>query len=226
MAEENHDDEWLELCRSSDIEELGEQRKILINGGIEVSGGSIVSGNPDLGEVYGAQNSGPTEEVINVRRKDFRAARALLEDEFGKIPLPENHYLHDFSDEELKDLLVDQDAWSPFDVAHARKIANVRGLNLDELNEESEKLSALRKEGKTAPTWLLVLGWVTVFTGGLFGVGIGWSLVYMVDKTPEGDYPTYNEKTREMGKKMLSSGIVMMIVWYHWEFFFKVFGLD
>lgn len=43
MAEENHDDELLELCRSSDIEELGEQRKILINGGIEVSGGSIVS---------------------------------------------------------------------------------------------------------------------------------------------------------------------------------------
>ncbi|YCM43694.1 hypothetical protein V2O64_20525 [Verrucomicrobiaceae bacterium 227] len=210
------DEEWLELCRSGDLADLEAQRACLSAAGIEVSEG-IAGTATNLGEVYGAWNDSPNEGVIKVRRRDFEKARLVLENEFTLSPLPDDHYLHDFSDAELIDLLADQHSWSAFDVSHAKRMAEERQLDMRQVTEESGNLEERRRNGKPAPAWLIVGGWLAVFAGGLIGVGIGWSLVYMEENAPGGTYPTYNERARETGKKMLSWGVVMMVVWYNYE---------
>ena len=222
MIEEN--DEWLEFFRSSNTLDVKAYCDCLREAGIETSEGIAGSSN-GLGEFYNPRDNDPNEVIIKVRRRDFERARSALEDDLALSSLPDDHYLHDFSDKELIELLVDQESWSAYDVAHAKRLARDRQLDLDQVKKEIQVLEEKKREGKSATKGLLALGWATVFAGGLIGVGIGWSLAYMEEKTPSGNYPTYNEQTRETGKKMLSWGIFMMVAWYHYEFFLKVFNL-
>ena len=111
-------------------------------------------------------------------------------------------------------------------MAHAKRMAKERQLDIKQVEEESENLEERRRNGKPAPEWLIAGGWLAVLAGGLLGVGIGWSVVDMEEKTPGGTCPTYNDRSRETGKKMLSWGVVMMVFWYHFDFFAKVLNVN
>jgi hypothetical protein len=90
------------------------------------------------------------EVIVSVRREDYAAARTVLEEEYSKFDLPDGHYLLDSSDEDLVDIIGDPSGWNPFDVVHARRLAEERGL--DPVLIEKKKAERIRKlkEGKPA----------------------------------------------------------------------------
>ena len=156
------------------------------------------------------------EVIISVRKEDYDAARAVLEEEYSKFELPEGHYLLSSSDEEIAEILADPSGWNAFDVVHARRLAEERDIEPEKiLQKKAERIEAL-KEGKPAPLMLLIFGWI--FSGlGLFGgilgmggIGVALSLCLMREDTPDGKFPTYNNSARQQGAWMLCLTFLVM----------------
>ena len=132
--------------------------------------------------------------------------------EYLTTDLPADHYLLTSTDQELIEILAHPTDWCGFDVAHARRLIVQRGIDLKKVEEQkAEHLHQLRR-GRRASTKLIVFGWVFSFLGGLIGLGIAWSLVSMKDKTPQGEFFTYDEKSRAIGRRMLKvAGAIIAI---------------
>ncbi len=132
------------------------------------------------------------EVIVSVRKKDYDAARAFLENEYGKVDLPDGHYLLSSSDEDLAEILAKPTEWNPFDVVHARRLAGERGLDPAEIEMKKKERIQQLKQGKPASKILLSFGWIFSIIGlyaGMFGVaGIvaAWALYFSKDKTEDG----------------------------------------
>lgn len=190
--------DFIELSRYRDNQNVAETTDILDSANIPYRLGATAS-HFDITTI----GTGSTPEVIiSVRREDYIAARSAMEDEYLKIKLPEDHYLLTSADDELADILGKPEEWSAFDVAHARKIARDRGID-DALikRKKSERMEQLQR-GKPVSKKLLIFGWISSVLGGLIGLGIAWSICFMKEKEPEGEFYTYDERSRELGRPM------------------------
>jgi hypothetical protein len=148
--------------------------------------------------------------IFSVSASDFPRAREVLEQSYLDDPLPGDHHLLTASEDDLIEILAHENEWSAFDVAHARRLARDRGLDLAKVEREREQSLRLKREGKQASRFLTMGGMLCCilagcgfFLFGIAGLGIGWSLVSMRDKTPEGVFPTYDEPSRKSGWVMI-----------------------
>lgn len=65
-----------------------------------------------------------------------------------------------------------------------------------------------------APTWLLILGWIFAFLGGLIGIVIGAYIKFGKVKDASGtNVPRYDSGSQTQGLLIMLLGIVMMIAW-------------
>ena len=199
------DSDHIELSRCRDGDTVAEIKSVLEAARVPYRIGSTAT-NFDITTI--GSGSDP-EVIISVRRDDFPAARAAMEVEFLKVDLPSDHYLLTFSDEELAEILGKPSEWSPFDVAHARKLAEAREIDPEDIKRQSEERVERLRRGKPASGTLLFFGWLFTVLGGLIGIGIAWSICSMKEKTPEGEFFTYDERSREIGKPMLLLACVM-----------------
>jgi len=198
----------VELQRCNDAERLERITRILDSAGIAYRRSALPE-MFDLGKIGAGENA---QVIINVSRKDYAMARAAMEGEDLKTELPANHYLLTSTDDELVEIVAHASEWSAFDVAHARRLISQRGVDLKKVEDKkAERLRQLR-QGQRASKKLIFFGWVFSVLGGLIGLGIGWSLAHMKDKTPEGEFFTYDEESRIIGKRMLKvAGLVFSI---------------
>jgi hypothetical protein len=197
----------VELQRCADSESLERITRILDSVGIAYRSSSLPE-IFDIGKI-GADEHSPV--IISVSRNEYAAARAAMESEHLKIDLPQNHYLLTSTDEELVEIVAQSSEWSAFDVAHARRLIGQRGIDLSKIDEKrAEHLRQVRR-GKRASKELIVFGWIFSMLGGLIGLGIAWSLVYMKEKTPHGEFFTYDEESRVIGRTMLKVAGAMLV---------------
>lgn len=159
------------------------------------------------------------EVIFSVKASDYPRAREVLEQSYLGAALPADHHLLTASDDDLIEILAHENEWSAFDVAHARRLAEERGIDLARVEREREQSLRLKQEGKQASPFLTMGGMLCCILAGcgflLFGIaglGIGWSLVSMKDKTPEGVFPTYDERSRKSGVIMIWFAIVASVV--------------
>ena len=200
--------ELIELSRSQDSETIEEVKSVLDEAKIQYSTG-YNSKNFDITIIQGGESP---EIILKVRRSEFDKARIALEQEYLKVDLPSDHYLLTFTNEELAEVLGKPSEWSPFDVAHARSLAEKKGVqSVDIVAKSGERLEKL-KEGKRASTTLLFFGWLFAIAGGLIGVLIAWSVCTMKEQTPEGEFFTYDEDSRKIARPMLRAGLVVLTV--------------
>jgi hypothetical protein len=65
-----------------------------------------------------------------------------------------------------------------------------------------------------APRWMLVLGWLLAFVGGIIGLLIGVHLRNAKITDLDGKKgPKFNEASRQQGLYIMIVSIVMLIVW-------------
>ena len=201
------------VMRSGSLEEIRTASEVL-----DVNGISYQVSN--AGAVFDVTTIGSqplNDYLIKVTDSDLESARLALENHYTAKDLPRDHFLRAATDEDILEILASPLDWDAFTVAHARSIAATRAINPDAIKGKSEERIIEKREeikvGKAAPTWLLVLGWASALMGGLIGIGIGYSLSYMKEETPEGRFYTYDESSRRRGGQILILSVVMVVVW-------------
>jgi hypothetical protein len=198
----------LEILRTSNAEEVELAGEVLTTAGI---GHTVSSSRAGFDYSAIGRSDVPPDLILTVAREDYTTVSAALEQAFSASELPDDHFLRTASDDEVLAILASPGEWSPFDVAHARKLASQRNLDPAILTvRQAERREALER-GKSAPHWLLILGWASAFLGGVIGIGIGYSLANMREKTPDGDFYTYDEVSRRIGRRLLFFSLFMLV---------------
>ncbi|MCT4602019.1 MAG: hypothetical protein N4A59_03795 [Marinifilum sp.] len=160
------------------------------------------------------------EDKIAVKLKavDFERVDTL----FQKIVadnldlVDKDHYLFDFSNEELYEVLENYNEWSKTDFILAQKILTDRGQNVS--NEEAQelrnkKIEKLRKAEKGHRGWL-IFGFISAIFGGLLGIFIGYHHFKFKKTIPTGErIYAYDAQTRKRGLHIFYVGIVALIFW-------------
>lgn len=161
--------------------------------------------NTDLAKIF----------IIKLKKDDFAKVESLQKE----IALAEieavnkNHYLFDFSEEELIEIIKKPDEWNAFDILLAKKILKDRGIEISPETSESfkkERQEELEKPEKEALVWIY-LGYIFASMGGALGILIGWTLWKLKKVLPNGDKVyTYTESDRKHGRRMFIIGIISL----------------
>lgn len=208
----------IELQRCRDAEGVLELTRLLDEAGIPHRVGS----DAPVTDISSIGTGNEAQAIVSVREEDHEAARNLMEHDSLQVELPSDHYLLTSTDDEIAEIVAQPGEWSAFDVAHARRLMKERGIDPHRIEiKRQERLQQLR-EGKQASPLLIGFGWLATIAGGWFGIIIAWSLCHSKEKTPDGDFHTYNVRSRAMGKEMFPfacvTGAVGTFVWLYMMF--------
>jgi ATP-dependent Zn protease len=159
----------------------------------------------------------PAEYNVKVPSDKFAQVFEILNDIASKevFDVDKTHYLFDFTDQELYDILAKPDEWSAFDYQLSQRILKERGKQIDK-----DFLNSLRKtriedlakpeEKQTNNVWV---GYLFSLLGGLIGIAIGWNMMSSKKKLPNGEEIfSYQQNDRKHGKRIMILGIVMLII--------------
>lgn len=115
--------------------------------------------------------------TIQVIRADFDKAREVMihSAEVTEVEMHEEHYFHEFTNDELLDVLKSEDDWSPEDLAYARKLLANKNIswNEDEIFSINEEKRNEKDKTIEIPTSHYVIGIIVSILGGLLGLFYG-----------------------------------------------------
>jgi hypothetical protein len=187
---------------------------------------SLAKDSNDLeGTIAGTVISNTFE--VRLFENDFESAENLLakitEENLGEVE--PDYYLLQFSDSELKEILVNSYEWSEYDVALSKKLLKERNISfdIDEINilkEEKLKKLSLPENGQIA--WI-VFGYVSAFVGGFLGLLIGYFLWKTKKNLPNGKKVfVYNDSIRNHGLRIFVISVVLFPIFFLVKFFDKI----
>lgn len=158
------------------------------------------------------------EYRIKIKSEDFEKANSILLQEATSLidEIDENHYLFQYTNEELKEVLSKADEWNEIDIALARKILENRGISLSQsdLKElQKKRISELSKPEHFSETWIRFAYLISI-AGGLIGLVIGWHINTHKKTLPNGESVfAYDHISREKGNKIFRFGLLMLFLW-------------
>ncbi|CAL1519395.1 hypothetical protein [Chitinophaga sp. MM2321] len=187
-----------------------------------------------MDKIYVGQNF-DQRHLVKIPAGYFSQADTLLKSRIN-VSLEDvepDYYLLSFSTEELKEVIIKKDEWGDFDYALALKLLEKQGISYSP--EQLQLLGDSRLETLSQPQdlsaiWLLIgylsplllflpIPFSTIFS--FIGIFIG-AFVRLTKKTlPDGSrINAFSLKTRNQGKWMIISGIVLTVIC--WNLFFKL----
>ncbi|PXX95442.1 hypothetical protein DF185_22255 [Marinifilum breve] len=156
--------------------------------------------------------------AIKLKVADFERVDAL----FHKIAVDnlnlvdKEHYLFDFTNEELYDVLENYNEWSKTDFLLAQKLLNDRGqaVSNEEVQElRNKKIEKLRQAEKGHRGWL-IFGFISAVFGGILGIFIGYHHFKFKKTIPTGERVyAYDVQTRKKGLQIFYVGVVAFVFW-------------
>lgn len=155
---------------------------------------------------------------LKIPKEDFEQVEKL-EEELVKADVEnvdEDYHLFDYSDEELVEIVMKKEEWNKFDYLLAQKILKQRGkeINPDLLKVINKQRIESLSTQEESPTWLLVIGYVCAFLGGLFGIFIGAYLMYYKKALPNGDRMYgFSRQDRSHGQNILIISGIAFLFW-------------
>lgn len=174
-------------------------------------------------------NPGKIEYQLLIDKDDFEAANKAVSEYFAhEAVIPEDYYLSEYSNEELKEVLFKKDEWNEFDYEAAKKILKSRGENITEQELDSfdkQRLESLKDyENPEQVKNYIILGYifavigcvVSLFWGILIFVSyaIALAIIKLKKQLPNGERVYYfNEKDRNHGKRILKLSLVFTAFW-------------
>lgn len=176
----------------------------------------ITEDRDSLDSLYGGSSS-TRNYYIKIRQEDFEKADSILLNLSAKEldAVDPDHYLYQFTDEELFDILSKPDEWNEFDYLLSKRILKERGK---EINEDTiqllrkNRISELSKPDEDHKAWMYA-GYIFAFFGGLLGLFIGWHLSTFKKTLPNGQRMYgYTEGDRRHGRRILIIGSIMFLI--------------
>jgi hypothetical protein len=172
--------------------------------------------SPDV--VLASSDSVIKEIRIRIKQEDFVRVNNLLEAiaQSSIAEASKDHYLFEFSDEELYEVLEKPDEWGKNDYALAQKILQDRGKEITK--EKLQGLQEARMVQLSKPEgghlgWI-VFGYVCAIGGGGLGIMTGWHLMTFKKTLPDGrKIYVYSPSLRKQGQWILFIGVPSFIIW-------------
>jgi hypothetical protein len=155
--------------------------------------------------------------AVKIKSEDFEKVNQLLkaDESLDVAEIGKDYYLYGFTDDELMDVIIKADEWSPFDVVLARKLLAEKGKGLTDeaITGINEKRIAELKVPDAPQTYWIVAGYFCAFCGGLLGIFIGWFLMTYKKTLPDGERVyEYRGNDRKHGRIIFYIGIVVLTV--------------
>lgn len=169
-------------------------------------------------DVSFANNETDKTYLVKLKSIDFKRVDDILTELSTNqiIDADPDHYLFDFSNEELKELLLKSDEWSKYDFLLAQKILKDRGQTIDDSNLallKNQRIEELAKPEKSQRL-SVIAGYVFAFFGGLIGIFIGVHLYSHKKTLPNGERVySYSDQDRKQGKIIFSISVISAIIW-------------
>jgi hypothetical protein len=156
--------------------------------------------------------------AIRLRQKDFAAAQQLLmtraQQQFAEVPA--GHFLHEFTDAELKDILQKPDEWNEEIQWMAQTLLKQRGIAIDETllqQYRTARTRTLARPESDGSLWI-VAGYASAILGGVVGLFVGGALAFGKKTLPDGSRIfRYTEGERTHGKIISGISAVLFPVW-------------
>ncbi len=199
--------------RFSSTEAASDLIELLKNNGIEFE---VVDNSFAVDLTFGANTQ--IEKEVKLKETDFEKVNVLLENiAADNIKDHDNtHYLFDFTEEELIEIIKKPDEWSKEDYLITKKILEKKGIifSTQQLIElKQERINELAKPESADKLWTM-LGYLFSLISGIIGVFIGWHLATFKKTLPNGQKVyNYTEPTRLHGRIIFSIGLVYIIGW-------------
>lgn len=154
---------------------------------------------------------------VKLKKEDFAKADSLLANESEKELeiVDKDHYLYEFTDEELFDILSKPDEWNAFDYQLSKKILIERGKEID--NEtidllKKQRITELSKPEDSSKAWIYA-GYLSAMLGGLIGIFMGIAIISATKTLPNGQkIYTYSVGHRKHGTRILIIGTIMFMI--------------
>jgi hypothetical protein len=153
------------------------------------------------------------EKEVKLKREDFAKVDELLEKiaESGLENIDKDHYLFQFSQAELLEIIQKPDEWSKNDFLLAKHILTTQGVTItpDQVKElKEQRLEKLAEPESGNAVWTF-LGYVLALGGGILGMLIGWHLMRFKKVLPNGERVyVYRKSDRRHGSIIFVLGIV------------------
>lgn len=204
------ENEYVIFRKFSSVEEAREMEVILNNHEIE----TIIGDNIPPVDVTFSGSTLLNEYEIQIKQDDFEKAEEIIQENAGDIldQIEKDHYLFDFTDEELFEILLKSDEWSAFDYTLAQRILEERGKTIDKdlLNSlKTQRLTDLAQPEGNQKSWIIG-GYIFAFIGGLLGAIIGYSIWTSKKTLPNGEKVySHSDEDRTQGKYIFYIGLIV-----------------
>lgn len=154
---------------------------------------------------------------LKLQGKDFTAANTLLEEKSNADldTADTGHYLLDFSDDELREVVAKPDEWGALNYVLAKKILEKRGIHLQE--QELEQLKEERLADLAQPHNVKTVTLVGTYAACLFFAPvvlfIGWHWSHANKTLFNGKrYYVYTKRVRGHGQVLFILGLVLTVI--------------
>jgi hypothetical protein len=154
---------------------------------------------------------------LKLNQSDFITADSLFEKVVTEnlSSLPQDYYLYQFSNEELKEIFTKPDEWSKQDVVIAKGILAERNVFYtdEELAQlKNNRIKYLAKPENGLNIWVVV-GYISSLLGGIFGIVLGYILFSSKKLLPDGGKVfLFNRNSQLHGKIIFILGIIFLIL--------------
>ena len=175
-------------------------------------------------------NPGRVHYQILISDMDFEIANRAVSDYYAsEIKIPEDYYLYEYSDAELKEILLKKDEWNEFDYEAAKIILRDKGENIsdEELHAFNQARIDSLKDNYENPREVknyITIGYILAVTGCIlslewgmllfFSYGIALAIIKLKKQLPNGERVYYfKENDRKHGKRILWLSVVFTFFW-------------
>ena len=135
-----------------------------------------------------------------------------------------DHYLFEYSDEELMEIVIKKEEWSKYDYLLAQKILREKGkeVNPELLNViKKQRTEELSKQEALPKMWIF-FGYFFAIIGGFIGVMIGYTIMSYKRNLPDGNAVyLYKKEDKIKGQNILILSIIGIIFWITMRFLNK-----
>jgi hypothetical protein len=155
---------------------------------------------------------------LKLRARDFSAADAIMQTYYLQQvdQVGDDHYLFQFSDTELLEIVRNPDEWGYLDYVLAGKILKEHGISIPpkELKRfRQEKMKMLSRPETTDRSWTW-MGYLCALLLPPIGMIAGFSMEYMKRTLPDGQRIfAYGKEDRINGRRIFILALVCLPVW-------------
>ena len=208
------EDQFVTFQKFTNVEEAEALKRILDEHQIAVE---LVDSSPNF-DITFSGNTLQNEVRLKIRQSDFEKANALLEAQAEKeiAAYPDDHYLYEFEDGELMEILEKPDEWSKEDHMLALKILKDRGKEITEAQlaaMHQERIANLREPVKAELGWLAFAYFLALIVGHI-AIFIGWFYLSFKKTIPTGERVYgYDAASRKHGQRIFWLSIISILLW-------------